>query len=250
MKSVYFSVIKFPIFVSLSLILLITLFFGIAVHDYYRLGLSPTNVVVYTIVYVLLTILVFTWIMILTATHSRIRPTFLLHYFKAMLVYVYYYLGKGLAMICGQNKQSIYESFLHLNNEIIYTNYEGLQKEEILLLLPHCLQSSSCEIRIVDDIQKCEECGSCDIAGIKSKLLPKGTKVSIVTGGTIARETISRARPKLIIAVACHRELMDGVRDCLRYPVYALLNERPQGACKDTVVSIKAIEFAITKFTS
>jgi hypothetical protein len=52
----------------------------------------------------------------------------------------------------------------------------------------------------------------------------------------------------VIIAVACHRDLTDGVRDSWRYPVYAVLNERPKGPCFETTVSASTIEFAIKKF--
>lgn len=248
MKHLFFSVIKFPIFVSLSLILILALFFGISLHNYYLLGLSPSGIVIFTVVFILMVILISSWILILMSTHRRIRPVLLLRYSKLLLINVYYYMGKYLALLFGQSKESIYESFLNLNNEIVFTNFSGIPKEEILVLLPHCLQSSECKIRIVDELANCEECGACDIARIKQKLLPLGTKLSIAPGGTVARDSIIRLKPRVIIAVACHRELIEGVRDSFRYPVFALLNERPKGPCKDTVVSVPAIEFAINKF--
>ncbi|MDZ4181635.1 MAG: DUF116 domain-containing protein, partial [Candidatus Cloacimonadaceae bacterium] len=71
---------------------------------------------------------------------------------------------------------------------------------------------------------------------------------AVATGGSLARKLITDQRPDVIIAVACHRDLVDGVRDAWQFPVYAVLNERPNGPCFETTVSLSTIEFAIKKF--
>ena len=70
----------------------------------------------------------------------------------------------------------------------------------------------------------------------------------MATGGSLARKLIQDKNPNVIVAVACHRDLLDGLRDAWRYPVYAVLNERPNGPCHETTVSIASIEFAIQIF--
>jgi hypothetical protein len=40
-----------------------------------------------------------------------------------------------------QNKLILQESFLHFNNEIVLSNSAGVHSQNILLLLPHCLQN-------------------------------------------------------------------------------------------------------------
>jgi hypothetical protein len=70
----------------------------------------------------------------------------------------------------------------------------------------------------------------------------------VASGGSLARKLIADNHPDLIIAVACHRDLTEGVRDAWQFPVYSILNERPKGPCFETTVSLKAIEFAINRF--
>ncbi len=248
MKEHYFSVIKFPVFVSLSLIILLGTFFGVAWSSYHQLGLSMINTVIYTVVFVSLILLISTWMMILLSTHQKLKSRAIRIYCKWMLFNIYYYLAKWLSAITFQNKVSTLESFLHFNNEIVLTNNTGIEKQNILVLLPHCLQNSECKIRITTEVNDCLECGKCDIAAIKKMVSNYQVKTAVATGGSLARKLIKDISPDVIIAVACHRDLSDGVRESWRFPVYALLNERPNGPCFDTIVSVKAIEFAIKKF--
>ena len=75
-----------------------------------------------------------------------------------------------------------------------------------------------------------------------------GVQVAIATGGTIARRIVVQARPKLIVAVACERDLSSGIQDTHPLPVFGVINERPNGPCLDTFVSIRRLESAIRHF--
>ncbi|MBN1504122.1 MAG: DUF116 domain-containing protein, partial [Candidatus Eisenbacteria bacterium] len=56
----------------------------------------------------------------------------------------------------------------------------------ILLLLPHCLQSSECTRELGEDVRNCGECGGCPMCELK-KLVPRyGIQNRIVGGGTLA----------------------------------------------------------------
>lgn len=72
--------------------------------------------------------------------------------------------------------------------------------------------------------------------------------VVVATGGTFARKFIKEKRPKAIIAVACERDLTSGIQDVRRIPVLGVLNQRPEGPCYNTLVSIDEIEKAIDFF--
>lgn len=249
MQEHYFSVIKFPVFVSISLIILTAGFFGIALHSYSQLGLSALNTAFYAIFAATVIILVISWIMVLMATHQKIANRALRLYLKWMLFNIYFYLAKWLGKALFQNKSLLQESFLHFNNEIVLTNNTGIAMQRILVLLPHCLQSSTCKIRITTDLNDCAACGQCDIAAVKAAVAKYPVQSAIATGGSLARKLIKDTNPDVIIAVACHRDLVEGVRESWSYPVYALLNERPKGPCFETTVSVAAIEFAISKFS-
>jgi hypothetical protein len=75
-----------------------------------------------------------------------------------------------------------------------------------------------------------------------------GVHLAIATGGTIARRIVVQVRPKLIIAVACERDLSSGIQDTYPIPVYGVLNERPHGPCLDTNVQLGMVESALKRF--
>ena len=69
--------------------------------------------------------------------------------------------------------------------------------------------------------------------------------VAIVTGGTLARQAVKKARPKAILAVACERDLTSGIQDVFPLPVIGVLNERPNGPCFNTCADMGKIEAAV-----
>jgi uncharacterized protein len=69
------------------------------------------------------------------------------------------------------------------------------------------------------------------------------------TGGTEARRAIARQRPEGLVAVACERDLLSGVRDLKgRVPVLAFPNLRPEGPCKNTSADLRRVEDAVCRF--
>jgi hypothetical protein len=49
-------------------------------------------------------------------------------------------------------------------------------------------------------------------------------------------------RPKIIIGVACERDLTSGIQDSYPIPVYGIFNRRPNGPCYDTDVDLELVE--------
>ena len=75
-----------------------------------------------------------------------------------------------------------------------------------------------------------------------------GVHVAIATGGTIARRIVVQKRPKLILAVACERDLSSGIQDTYPLPVYGILNNRPFGPCLNTQVALEDLQEALRLF--
>ncbi len=75
-----------------------------------------------------------------------------------------------------------------------------------------------------------------------------GIDLAIATGGTIARSIVVRKRPRLILAVACERDLASGIQDIYPLPAFGVVNARPFGPCFNTQVSLDALEEAIRAF--
>jgi len=248
MKKEYFAIIKFPMFISISLLIITLIFFLMVLGSYHRLGLSAWGNIIYTILFVIIVMLIGTWILALVSTHKKIKPPWLRMYLSWMLVNIYYPIARIMGRISFQKMDTLQESFLYFNNEIVVTNHQGMHYSNLLLLLPHCLQSSQCKIRINNNIVECEECGGCDMAKMKALSRDYQIKTAVASGGSLARKLVNETQPDMIIAVACHRDLTEGVRDSWRFPVYAVLNEKPKGPCFETTVSASVIDFAIHKF--
>lgn len=67
----------------------------------------------------------------------------------------------------------------------------------------------------------------------------------IATGGTIARRQVKEIKPKVVLAVACERDLASGIADIEQIQVYGITNQRPFGPCYNTTVDPQEIERAI-----
>ena len=145
-------------------------------------------------------------------------------------------------------KAKIRASFIKVNNELVLGENKKYRPEEILMLMPHCLQNSRCDIRLTYNIQNCKRCGKCPIAGLLALSDTYGIKMAIATGGTIARRIVVQDKPRLIIAVACERDLASGIQDVYPLPCFGVLNQRPHGPCLDTLVPLDHVEWAIKRF--
>ena len=86
------------------------------------------------------------------------------------------------------------------------------QKENILVLLPRCLQHFQCKQPVVADINACKSCGKCDIVKLMKLNRHYHLVTAIATGGGLAKRLISDLKPHGVIAVACERELMEGLK--------------------------------------
>lgn len=150
-----------------------------------------------------------------------------------------------IGRLCGISKDTIRQSFVAMNNSLVASQRLKVRPDRILILLPHCLQLSDCEIKVTGDIGKCIRCGRCDIRGLADLAQRYNIDISVATGGTLARKVIIEKRPKLVLAVACERDLTSGIKDCYPLPVIGVLNDRPYGPCFNTKVDVDKIEEAL-----
>ncbi len=68
----------------------------------------------------------------------------------------------------------------------------------------------------------CKRCGKCPIKGLVELSEKYGVGLAVATGGTLARRIIVERRPRLIIAVACERDLSSGIQDSYPLPVFGV----------------------------
>jgi len=147
--------------------------------------------------------------------------------------------------LIGISKEKIRESFVHVNNAFLKAMKKKFKAKDVLILLPHCLQNTECNIRITVDIRNCQACGRCDICELLKIADRYNVAIAIATGGTLARKIIVENRPKLIVAVACDRDLVEGLREVFPIPVYGVINLRPEGPCCNTRVEVEKIDHVL-----
>lgn len=150
-----------------------------------------------------------------------------------------------IGKLAGIPRDTIRQSFIAMNNSLVTARGFRLKPDRILILLPHCLQLTDCDIKVTGDINKCVRCDRCDISGLARLAEKYRIDISVATGGTLARKVIMEKRPKLVLAVACEGDLTSGIRDCYPLPVLGILNDRPFGPCYNTSVDLDKIEEAL-----
>jgi hypothetical protein len=147
-----------------------------------------------------------------------------------------------IAQIFKLDKNYLRSFFIELNNIMTYSREIKCLNTEILLLVPHCLQNSKCTYKVAGNPYNCRKCGKCDIGKVIDISQKYKINLAIATGGTIARNAVIKYRPKLIISVACNRDLLSGIIDVGKTPVLGLENMTPNGPCHDTKVNTKKLE--------
>jgi hypothetical protein len=150
--------------------------------------------------------------------------------------------------LLGISRDTLQQSFIALNNQLVQAKKLRVAARRTLLLLPHCIQFFDCAIKITGDVDKCRRCGRCVISGLAGLAAARGIDIAVASGGTLARKIIVERRPQLIIAVACERDLTAGIRDAYPLPVIGVLNQRPHGPCINTEVVLAELEATLDEY--
>jgi len=167
---------------------------------------------------------------------------------KKITVRILYPLACAVGKLLGVEGDALRASFIETNNALVKATARLVSGDRLLLLLPHCLQNFDCPHRVTSEVRNCRRCGRCEIADLIEVCEKRGIKMSIATGGTLARRVIVETRPQAIVAVACERDLTGGIQDSYPIPVIGVLNERPFGPCRNTRVDLAAVGEAIDFF--
>lgn len=56
------------------------------------------------------------------------------------------------------------------------------------------------------------------------------------------QEYCKKLKPKMILSVACERDLTSGIIDVGKIPVVGIVNERPNGPCYNTCVDVSVLK--------
>jgi hypothetical protein len=138
--------------------------------------------------------------------------------------------------------------FIKVNNALVEEEFRKRTPRSVLVLLPFCLQKTSCPRRIVWKPENCARCGACPVGDILKIAEQNQTVVRVAERSIFAPRFIREASPELVLAVACPDELFIGILRTPDFRTFGLLNAQPEGYCINTVFNPLLLERAFKKF--
>jgi hypothetical protein len=166
---------------------------------------------------------------------------------RRLLMNVAYPICRALGKVVRMDGEKIDDYFIDKNNRIVESAKRKYPSKTALLILPHCLQDWECPHRITADVSNCQACGKCGVPDLIAVAEKYNVTMQIVAGGTAARRALYEHRPSFAVAVACERDMISGLRESMPLPIVGILNERPNGPCKNTKVDIDRLEEALAR---
>jgi hypothetical protein len=233
-------------------IILFTLILGILWYVPYvgLTNLNPNLPLILGVCFGVLLLLVVGVLVTLALTVLLGRDLFFSRKLRGLTIKLLLPLMSGVGKLCGVSKEKVQRSFIEINNQLVLAQHLRTTADKLLLLMPHCLQYHECQFRITGSTVHCKRCGKCPITGLVDLSEKYGVGLAVATGGTLARRIVVERRPRLIIAVACERDLSSGIQDSYPLPVFGITNQRPHGPCFDTQVNLTKVEEALKIFLS
>jgi uncharacterized protein len=125
-----------------------------------------------------------------------------------------------IARLLGFSRDRLGHAFVLLANRMSLRARRSSGRDGILMLAPRCLRP---EI----------------MRELRSMAAERGACFVVATGGEEARAAVRERRPGAVLAVACERDLVEGLRDVLpRLLVQGLSNRRPEGPCRNSEIDL------------
>ena len=144
----------------------------------------------------------------------------------------------------------IHNWLIRLNNRITIWRNIHAEPEQVMVLLPHCLQRRDCTRKLTGTLDNCAQCGNCDIAAILQTCVEFQLPCHLAAGGREALARVKHPKVRAIVAVACEKELIDGILAVFPKPVFAIPLSRPEGPCKNTRVDLPMLAAAVQQLLS
>jgi hypothetical protein len=115
----------------------------------------------------------------------------------------------------------------------------------VLLLLPRCLHKESCQQNVVRSLKECQRCGQCSLAALAQLGDDLGVVACVAGGGRQALASARQRDIRIVVAVACRKELLHGIMAAFPKPVLAIVNTTPEGPCRNTLADPLKVAEAI-----
>lgn len=145
------------------------------------------------------------------------------------------------AMTGTKERLALRGRLIALNNWVVRRLCRRVEAAHLLVLLPRCLQRSGCSCDLIADLDACQRCGRCDVSALIRLRDATGVRFRLAGGGREAAELTRRADVHAVIACACERELVEGIRAAFPKPVLGVVNRTPEGFCRNTRVTVEQV---------
>jgi len=151
------------------------------------------------------------------------------------------------ARLTGRDPDDVDRWLLDRNNARTLARCRRHRPNSVLLLLPHCLQWTECPHRIVWHIDNCRACGKCTIKDLIELADGAGCTIRVALSSYTAPRIVRQVDPDLTVAIACERELTDGIAAVNGRLAYCIFNERPEGYCRNTMCNVDEVREVLTE---
>ena len=147
------------------------------------------------------------------------------------------WLFQPLARLLGKEDEWIL-SFCGWNNHRVREAFSGAKSRRSLILMPHCIQLAKCKAPILDELEKCYDCGLCPVGDYMHGVIENKWESRITNRSHKAYREAREFRPDLIVAVSCTDRLLKGLIKLPEVPAYVIPLSLPHGMCVDTQFSV------------
>jgi len=135
--------------------------------------------------------------------------------------------------------------FVSLSNLLTRCRRIKVSPENLLLLVPRCLQKNGCAQTLGETIDDCKACGQCNVTELLAIRDEFGIRCSLAAGGREALAFVRDPQVKAVIAVACEKELTQGILAVFPKPVLGVLNIQTNGPCRNTHLDADLVRAAV-----
>jgi len=142
------------------------------------------------------------------------------------------------ARLVGRDPIEVDRWIVARNNARVRAECRRNPPKSVLLLIPHCLQWADCPHRIVWHINNCRGCGKCTVTDLIELADGAGAELRVALSSYTAPEIVREVNPDLTVAIACERELTDGIAAVNGRLAYCIFNQRPEGYCRNTTCDV------------
>ncbi len=134
------------------------------------------------------------------------------------------YLAQHVGKLFGVREDLTGNATVQVYDRLALSRERRVSPGELLILIPRCLDRAS-------------------LTGILDVASRYDVSAFVATRGQLARRVIRERRPRAVVAVACERDMVSGIRDVAgKVPVLGVTMRLPSGPCKDAVVEVARVE--------